>query len=295
MLPDEVRSVAERHVPGAGALDIQRLSQGQVNDTYRVLRDGRGYGLRVAAENCEDLGLDRAWELRVIECAVRAGLAPAVEYFDLRRGILISRWIEGRTWSAAAARRASNIARMAALARRVHALPIPQPARLMSPQDWIEHYCAAARHRAGSDAPALWESGPAEALRAAADERLAALAALPSPTPTVCHSDLHLLNVVDCGRSLVLLDWEYAHVADPFWDLAGWSANNDFNGELARDLLSAYSGRAPLHGEYSRLNLLGWLYDYVCLLWGELQPGGGAARGRQLAARLVASASGRAG
>ena len=58
-------------------------------------------------------------------------------------------------------------------------------------------------------------------LVAAAVQHVAALAALPNLDPVVCHSDLHTLNLIDCGDSLVLLDWEYAHASDPLWDLAG--------------------------------------------------------------------------
>jgi hypothetical protein len=115
--------------------------------------------------------------------------------------------------------------------------------------------------------PHTWS---ARELSAAAARRLAALAALPGVDQVVCHSDLHTLNLVDRGNSLVLLDWEYAHAADPLWDLAGWSANNDLEDNLKHDLLASYTGRPPTHNEYLRLRLLGWLYDYVCLLWSEL-------------------------
>jgi hypothetical protein len=89
--------------------------------------------------------------------------------------------------------------------------------------------------------------------------------------------------------------------------LAGWSANNDLEDNLKHDLLASYTGRPPTRNEYLRLQLLGWLYDYVCLLWSELYlnrhrgelscvdaPGGTpgddiADRARLLAARLNAS------
>jgi hypothetical protein len=34
--------------------------------------------------------------------------------------------------------------------------------------------------------------------------------------------------------------------------------------------LASYTGRPPARTDYLRLQLLGWLYDYVCLLWSEL-------------------------
>ena len=308
MLPDELERVVSRYVPGHGTPDIHRSSQGLVNETYRVMRDGRAYALRVAAANSSDLGLDRAWEARVLECAGAADLAPELTYCDPRLGILIARWVDGRPWSPADVRAQSNISRMAELLRRIHALPMPMRARVMRPATWIDHYSAAARRSglrvrsAGAAAGGTAAPSAAEALRPSATARLAALAALPSVDPVVCHSDLHTLNLVDRGRSMVLLDWEYAHAADPLWDLAGWSANNDFEDELRHDLLTSYAGRPPTPNENLRLQLLGWLYDYVCLLWSELysklqrdDPQGGiAARAELLAARLNASASGRA-
>ena len=271
MLPDELNAVAASHVPGAGKLDITRLGCGLVNETYQVRRDGAAFALRVAAANPHHLGIDRQWEARLLQTAAAADLAPAPVYCDPQRGILISRWSEGRPWSPQDARQPANVRRMAELLRRVHALPMPAPPRSMSPAGWIERYCDAGRHAAGepSDAAAgLREAGGG--LREAAAAQLAALAARPGAEPVVCHSDLHTLNLIDRGRSLILLDWEYAHAAEPLWDVAAWSANNDFEPQFEQQLLQAYAGRPPTREEQSRLRRLIWLYDYVCLLWSGL-------------------------
>jgi thiamine kinase len=301
MLPDELEAVAARHVPGTGKIDIHRLSSGLVNETYRVQRGGSAYALRVSGSNPYALGLDRAWESRVLERAVPGGLAPVLEYCDPQRGILISRWVEGRSWNPVEVRLQSSIARMAELAHRIHALPMPAQARLMSPGTWIDYYSAAALSNAAPSSNADVDL-TALTLRHAASMRLTALASLPGVAPVVCHSDLHTLNLVESGRTLVLLDWEYAHAADPLWDLAGWSANNDLEEELRQELLASYTGRPPTPHEKLRMQLLGWLYDYVCLLWCDLylnlhgDPLQGTVTGRvqNLAARLMATASGRA-
>jgi thiamine kinase-like enzyme len=301
MLPGELEQLADRHVPGAGALDIHPLSRGVVNDTYKVRRGAAVYAMRVAVSGLPDLGLDRAWEARVLESAAAAQLAPPVEYCDPKLGILISRWVEGRQWHPADVRRSSEIFRMAEFVRCIHALPMPAPVRHMDAGKWVDHYGAAADQNGAPD------SASAGALRAAAAERLAALALLPSTDSVLCHSDLHTLNLIDRGHALVLLDWEYAHAADPFWDLAGWSANNDFGQQLRHEFLAAYQDRSPTPSEEARLDLLVWLYDYVSLLWCELclaryahpRPGDAAREGvadrfRQLAVRLTATASSRA-
>ena len=112
---------------------------------------------------------------------------------------------------------------------------------------------------------------------------------LPRAIGVVCHSDLHTLNVLQENDSLVLLDWEYAHVTDPLWDLAGWCANNDFDAELQRGLLRRYLGKAPISSEWQRFKLLLALYDYVCLLWSQLYSNvrGEEARGVAERARLL--------
>lgn len=86
----------------------------------------------------------------------------------------------------------------------------------------------------------------------------------------LCHSDLHPQNVVLAAHGPVLLDWEYAHVSEPLWDLAGWSCNNDLCADARRLLLASYLGRRPGADEAARLEQLAWLYDYVCLLWCEV-------------------------
>jgi thiamine kinase len=291
---------ALRWVPGKGPVDIHSLASGLVNESCRVARAGRLFSLRVATSDSRDLGLDREWECAVLSRAAAAGLAPAVEYCEPARGILVSDWVSGRTWTPEEIRQPEKVDAMAQLLRGVHALPIPQPLRAMNPEAWITHYSnALARH--GSEVPprsvGRRTAAPSSAgLRGAADARLSLLAASRSPEPVLCHSDLHRLNVT-IGARPVLLDWEYAHVSDPYWDLAGWIANNDWTSRCAADLLASYLQRPAEPAEAGRLPLFVWLYDYVCLLWSELyleqRPGpasaGVAARAEQLAVRLSKS------
>ncbi len=97
------------------------MANGLISDTYRVVRDGAAYALKIAAPQRGDFGLDPAWEAQVLESAGSLGLAPPLVYCDLERAVL-SRWVVGRTWSPLEVRRAANIAKIAQLLRRVHAL-----------------------------------------------------------------------------------------------------------------------------------------------------------------------------
>jgi thiamine kinase-like enzyme len=287
-----VERLADRFVPGSGPVDIDRLGSGLVNESYRVGRGGRMFSLRIAAPRAGELALDRAWECRVLRCAAGAGLAPAVERCEPRARVLVMRWAEGRTLSVDEASSPDSLGTVAQLARRLHALPLPDRPRIVSPAQWIAVYRRALgvrgvdRTRAGLDA--------------VAQSLLAALAAEPCAPRTLCHSDLHVQNLLlpTHGAPLVL-DWEYAHVSDPHWDLAGWACNSDLTEGSRNLLLRLYLNREPVRNEAERLGRLVWLYDYVCLLWSELflssRPAGTAAshavsmRAKRLAERLRAT------
>jgi thiamine kinase len=287
--PEEL---ALRWVPGAGPVTLEPLAAGLVNESYRVERDGRVYSMRLTDDVLE-LGVDREWECTVIQRAARAGLAPVIACCEPSQGILVAEWTGGHAWTAEELRRPGAIRALTGLLRRVHALPIPRPARIMSPAAWIALYGRAAA-RAGR--PPAASAG----LRGAADAHLEKLAAIPSAHGVLCHSDLHRLNLA-AGEGLVLLDWEYAHVSDPYWDLAAWIANNDGTARFAADVLAGYLERPAREHESERLRLLTWLYDYVCLLWSELYltqracaPGGEvSARAGTLARRLIGDSGGR--
>jgi thiamine kinase-like enzyme len=336
MPPSGIESLARRYVPGQGAIAIERRAAGLVNESYRVTRGGDSYSLRVPASDAAELGLEREWECRVRALAGAEGIAPRVEHCDPQSGVLVARWMEGRAWTPEETRHEENIERIARLMRRVHALPPPAPPRTSSPAAWIAFYRAALARRgadpmrradaapgavldalAGSDrartesqlgapdartesqhgALDLRAESQLGALDVRAESHLAALAALPPPPAVLCHGDLHAQNLVAGPRGMVLLDWEYAHVTQPLWDLAGWICNNDLDATARTLLLDRYLGRRASDEDAVRLWHLMWLYDYVCLLWGELylRSRGRAAdqgireRGGILAARLASS------
>jgi thiamine kinase-like enzyme len=232
----------------------------------------------------EDLGLDRAWECRVLARAVAAGIAPIIEHCEPLEGILVARWVDGSSWTGDEARQPANIRAMALLARRIHGLSIPGAARRMTPADWVAYY-REALGRQGLRGP----GDPGRPLRREIEKSLevrsAALAALPGVPSVLCHSDLHTANLVAGEGGLKLLDWEYAHVSEALWDLAGWSCNNDLAEEARRLLLSSYLGRTPRDEETERLEHLAWLYDYVCVLWSALFAARGVSEARAVSGR----------
>jgi hypothetical protein len=144
---------------------------------------------------------------------------------------------------------------------------------VLGPAQWIAFYRRSLAGGRGGESPSrrrgAHEAGGA--LERSAQTLLEALAQGPPPPALLCHSDLHVHNlVVTQVAEPVLLDWEYAHVSEALWDLAGWSSNADLGTERRQLLLESYLGREPAAAEAMRLEWLVWLYDYVCLLWSEI-------------------------
>jgi thiamine kinase len=260
--PLDIEQLCRAFVPGTGAVEIHPLAAGLISETYRVVRDGRAYTFKAAGAHAAEFALDMAWEAQLLACAGNSGLAPPLVYCDPKRAFMVSRWVEGRAWSADEAKAPANIGKMAGLLRRVHALAVPLPPRLMNPSSWVQIYAAALSRRT--------RGVPDTPLHTTADSRLQEFAQLPAAVGVVCHSDLHTMNLLHRDESLTLIDWEYAHISDPLWDLAGWAANNDFEADLQGELLTSYLATAPSSGDWQRFRLLMWLYDYVCLLWCKL-------------------------
>ena len=256
----DIEQLCRAVLPGTGSIDLEALGAGLISETYRVARDGVAYTLKVAADE-RVLDLDPAWELGVLERAARIGVAPRVVYTDPERGVLVARWVRGRSWSPQEVKAAANLGYMAELLRKVHALSVPTPPRTIVPLQWIRIYAKALSRRGLEPDPAL---------RTAALARAELILEPPHVTGVVCHSDLHSENLLQQNETLVLLDWEYAHVADPLWDLAGWTANNDLEADVQWSLLTGYLGSAPSSSQWRRFRSLLWLYDYVCLLWNRL-------------------------
>ncbi|MGH8223321.1 MAG: phosphotransferase [Woeseiaceae bacterium] len=245
-------SAAIAGVPGwdPRELDIRVLHGGMTNRTFLVRRGNDRYVLRIAPEPPPAYLPDRRSSLATQRAAAAAGLAPDIIHADPAQGVLLCRYAPGPVWSAADLQINDNVESLAALLRRVHALP---PAR--------ERY----------DAPAA-ASAYAKALRG--HEDLGRIAwhceqlvrdSTSADEPCTCHNDIVAQNVVATPQ-LVLLDWEYAGLNDPLFDLASPICYHDLPERPALALLSAYAGgaggelRDRLGAQLRRFDAIQWLW-----------------------------------
>jgi len=69
----------------------------------------------------------------------------------------------------------------------------------------------------------------------------------------------------------LIVDWEYAAMGDPRFDLGNLSINSDFDEAADERLLRAYFGRDPSDGERAALKLMRILSDAREAAWGVVQ------------------------
>src|SRR6185295_3119895 len=99
---------------------------------------------------------------------------------------------------------------------------------------------------------------------------LAYLAAPLEPRP--CHNDLLNANFIDDGVRIRIVDWEYAGMGDPFFDLGNFSINHELTPDEDAQLLAAYDGEVR-PGRLARLTLMRVVSDFREAMWGVLQQG----------------------
>lgn len=169
-------------------------------------------------------------ELAMQQAAEAAGLTPARLWFDTRTGASLSRWMEGEPLTPEALWHAETAAEAGALVRRLQALPVT----VSGPDPGL----AARDYAARLDA----DSGSRARLN-----RLEVLAAACRPDPAArrpAHGDLVAGNLLRTPGGLRLLDWEYAGLAHPWWDLASLVGLHALPLPAARAMLRA-AGEAP--------------------------------------------------
>jgi thiamine kinase-like enzyme len=265
-LRDELVAAMQRVPELAGrALTLTALSGGITNRNFLVTIAGQSdrYVIRLAGNDTHLLGISREVEHAATVAAAGVGVGPEVAAFIRPEGYLVTRFIEGTGVPAEAIHDAVVLARVADSLRRIHDGPaIPG---LFVPFRLGEAYRALAVER-GVAIPPEYEL-------AASIARRIELALLSSPVAMrPCHNDLLNANFIDDGARIRIVDWEYAGMGDPFFDLGNFSINHELTADEDEALLEAYEGAARPE-RLARLQLMRVASDFREAMWGVLQQG----------------------
>jgi thiamine kinase len=283
-----IPAAALAHVPGCEAARrpdaIAVLHGGTVNSSFRVdTRAGR-FVLRLNAAEGGFLGANHEREAQLQRAAAQSGLAPPLIYADSAQGFIITKYIDGRAWEASDLARPAALRWLGARLRALHDIAAP----VVAPFDLgalLRAYCAR-----------LTEAAPAERALFASllqqSEATLAVCAGGGRSATIVHNDLHHSNLIEADR-LYLIDWEYAAVADPLFDLACVLAYYPQAQPHAQDLLDAAglaeaASIAVLMAASSLFVLLSFLWYRMRRLTGEVAAAADLAAEAALLRRLNA-------
>jgi thiamine kinase-like enzyme len=249
-----------------GAPRIAPLAGGMTNRNYTV-EDGAGrHVVRLGSDMPHHMIL-RWHEAAVARAAHAAGLSPEIEHAE--PGILVMRHVDGRSLTPGDVRDRARLPAIAALLRRCHReLPrhLAGPALAFWPFQVVRSYIAALRAAAGPWAARL------DFFAALADRLEDGL----SPMPFVFgHNDLLAANLIDDGRRLWLIDWDYAGFGSPLFDLANLASNNALSPDDEAALLAAYFGApadAALRRDMAAMRVVSLLRETLWSMVSELHP-----------------------
>lgn len=210
--------------------------------------------VRLARAGTEALGADLHAEAAILHLVSTAGIAPPVLRCDPSQRLLVTRWVEP-TAATPGTDDARMIFRVATAMAQLHRLPATRVLR---------------RIRFDEQARMLQADLPATPtlteLRDIAGRVFTRLAAAPGPV-ALCHHDIHAQNMVlDTNERLWLVDWEYAGLNDPVFDLASYASQCGLSRNAMQLLCEAYATAGGVVEE-GRLALALWAFDYVQWLW----------------------------
>jgi aminoglycoside phosphotransferase (APT) family kinase protein len=247
----ELQSVMADIPALADARVLQELAGGSVSDSWLVEKHGKRLVVRMDTPLARKLGLDRPGELRVLETVAAAGIGPDLIWADPAAGVLVTAYIPGPVWSDKSMLDLAGLERLAGTLHRLHSLPAAVAPDFTPAQ-------AALTYARGIGTPAAVEL--AENVVRLASQLLA-----PGHRRSLCHNDLVYSNIID-SDPVRLIDWEYAAVGDPLFDLAVVVRHHQLPDAVAQGFLRACLG-LPDAQTTERFNAFCDLYDLLSALW----------------------------
>ena len=230
-----------------GTSIVKRLEGGMSNFTFVVENGGSKYTYRVPGKYAERF-VDRDIERNNISKAEQIGLNNKTVFFDTATGEKMAEYIEGTILSDTDV--SEHDTEAAAALKRLHQSGISMNdydpfGRLLT----YENYCKEYK---------FVHDGEYNALRQQMDRLQSKY---DNTAKVACHCDFQPSNLVATPTRLYVLDWEYAGMNDPFYDIACYG---NAGLDKALSLLAAYVGHSPTDDELRRLYF--WR-SFQCLQW----------------------------
>lgn len=253
----------------AKKLESVPLKGGITNLNYRIDADGKSYVLRIIGAGTDKLGIRRDVEYEANLAAGRLGIAPEVLFHIQPEGYLVTRFIQARRIPPDVIKQPDYLDRVAGKLRLFHRRG-PELKTEFIVFRRVEMLAAVAKEKSCAFPPDFdWIMQQKEVVEDTV---------LKNPhTLAPCHNDLLNLNWLEEDvpgelGELRLLDWEYAGMGDPIYDLANFCIHHRLNDDQIMALLKAYFGEVRKQ-DFARLKVLSPMAELHEAMWGTAQTG----------------------
>ena len=257
----KIQQVLKQACESKHPVTIRKIEGGITNENYVVDAQGSSYFVRCGGSQTEPLGVYLENEWIVTSLVSQAKLAPELRLYVPEEKVMVSSFVkEARSIDM---RQLYAQERLCERLRRLHSLDVIFPT-LFCPFSCIENYVQTLQ-RVNGTVPAVFS----EIITPAIASMRPALEA--SFTKAPCHLDLHRGNLIDNGKDLYLIDWEYAGMGDPLFDLAVLTSVELFSDAEMKSLLRTYLQREPTEEETEGFHKRRILADARWAVWSYLQ------------------------
>ena len=210
VLADWKRWQLLEHAPQPNQL--RPLCGGLTNQSWLLAVDNQCWVIRINAANSSELDIQRDNEYRIQQLAAAAGLAPEVLYRCPKDIYWITEYLEGPSLRDVLKKGQMPWLDIQHQLGRLHALSCPADLDSLDVAAKAAVYWQGVRQKFGSRWNTDWQQ-----LQQMIQQQLITP---PGPQRALCHMDPNPDNWKHVNGSWMLIDWEYATVGHPLWDLA---------------------------------------------------------------------------
>ena len=240
------------------------LEGGITNRNFRVNFGGTDYVVRLPGKDTDLLGIDREAERLATKKAAELRLGPKVAAMLDQPPCLVTCFVKSREVTAAELRKPDSLEEIGGALRGFHHSGLELP-RDFYVSEIVSGYAEVSQSRGGTLPDGFQHA------RDCARKVVKAVRKNSDHQPLPCHNDLLTANFLHDGEHLVIVDWEYAGMGDPFFDLGNFAVNNELGDDEEERLLTAYFGEAATPRRRAALKLFRFMSDFREAMWGVVQ------------------------
>ena len=234
---------------------------GLTNRTYCIKTDMGNYAVRLPGVGTEEI-INRLDEKESTMLACDLGIDSKLYYFDSDTGIKVMQYIDNSiTMNAEKLRQDDSIIKVANVLKKLHTCQKDTKVQfdVIKMAETYEEYIVKNNGFFYDDYEEVKEY-----INKIRNEYLVNVNRVP------CHNDPLCENwILQNNGKMYLIDWEYAGMNDPMWDLADVSIEADYTDEMNMLLLTSYFDRVPTKLEEAAFKINKVLIDYLWSLWGK--------------------------